>query len=61
MKLGALSKTVIHRVGHSNKKDAPKKGPEMGSVYAQIEAMNDVYARCHEKTDVQVCTLMILL
>jgi hypothetical protein len=33
----------------------------MGSVYARTEAMKDVFARCHEKTAVQVCTLMILL
>jgi hypothetical protein len=39
---------------------ACKKGPEMGSVYAWIEAMKDVFARCHEKTAVQVCTVMII-
>jgi hypothetical protein len=30
----------------------------MGSVQAWIEAMKDVFARGHEKTAVQVCTLM---
>jgi hypothetical protein len=38
---------------------ARKKGPEPGSVYNQNEAMKDVLARCHKKTDVQVCTLTI--
>jgi hypothetical protein len=28
---------------------ARKKGPEMGSVHARIEAMKDVFVRCHEK------------
>ncbi len=36
---------------------ACKKGPEPGSVHTQNEAMKDVLARCHKKTDVQVCTL----
>jgi hypothetical protein len=39
---------------------ARKKGPELGSVYTQNEAMKDVLARCHKKTDVQVCTLTIM-
>jgi hypothetical protein len=39
---------------------ARKKGPEMGSVYARNEAMKDVFARCHEKTAVQVFTLTIM-
>jgi hypothetical protein len=39
---------------------ARKKGPEQGSVYTQNEAMKDVLARCHKKTDVQVCTLTIM-
>jgi hypothetical protein len=39
---------------------ARKKGLEMGSVYALIEAMKEIFARCHEKTAVQVCTLMII-
>jgi hypothetical protein len=37
-----------------------KKGPELGSVHAQSEAMKDVFARCHKKTAVQVCTLTIM-
>jgi hypothetical protein len=39
---------------------ARKKGPDPGSVYTQSEAMKDVFARCHEKTDVQVYTLTIV-
>ncbi len=39
---------------------ARKKRPELGSVYAQSEAMKDVLARCHKKTAVQVCTLTIM-
>jgi hypothetical protein len=39
---------------------ARKKGPEPGSVYTQSEAMKDIFARCHKKTDVQVCTLTII-
>jgi hypothetical protein len=39
---------------------ARKKGPELGSVYAQSEAMKDVFARCHKKTAVQVYTLTIM-
>jgi hypothetical protein len=39
---------------------APKKGPEMGSVHAWNKAMKDVFARCHEKTAVQECTLTII-
>jgi hypothetical protein len=39
---------------------AREKGPEPGSVHAQSEAMKDVFARCHEKTAVQVCTLIIM-
>ncbi len=39
---------------------ARKKGPELGSVHAQSEAMKDVFARCHKKTAVQVCTLTIM-
>ncbi len=37
-----------------------KKGPEMGLVHAQSEAMKDVFTRCHKKTAVQVCTLTIM-
>ncbi len=62
MKLEALSLTAInstHWVGRGNKMHAHKKGPEPGSVYTQNEAMKDVLARCHKKTDVQVCTLTI--
>jgi hypothetical protein len=36
---------------------AREKGPEPGSVYTQSEAMKNVFARCHTKTAVQVCTL----
>jgi hypothetical protein len=39
---------------------AHKKGPELGSIYTQNEAMKDVLARCHKKTDVQVCTVTIM-
>jgi hypothetical protein len=39
---------------------ARKKGPERGSVYTPNEAMKDILARCHKKTDVQVCTLTIM-
>jgi hypothetical protein len=39
---------------------ACKKGPEMGSVHALNEALKDVFARCYEKTAVQVCTLTIM-
>jgi hypothetical protein len=63
VKLEALSLTAInstHRVRRGNKMHARKKGPELGSVYTQNEAMKDVLARCHKKTDVQVCTLTIM-
>jgi hypothetical protein len=63
VKLEPLSLTAInstHRVGRGNKIHARKKGPEPGSVYTQSGAMKDVFARCHEKTDVQVCTLTIV-
>ncbi len=60
MKLVPLSYTAIHRVGRGNKMHARKKGPEPGSVYTQSEAMKDIFARCHEKTAVQVCTLTIM-
>ncbi len=63
MKLEPLSLTAInsiHWVGRGNKMHARKKGPEPGSVDTQSEAMKDVFARCHEKTDVQVCTLTIM-
>jgi hypothetical protein len=49
-----------HRVERGNKMHACKKGPEPGSVYTQSEAMKDILARCHKKTDVQVCTLTIV-
>jgi hypothetical protein len=39
---------------------ACKKELELGSVHAQSEAMKDVFARCHKKTAVQVCTLTIM-
>jgi hypothetical protein len=39
---------------------ARKERPEWGSVYAQNEAIKDVFARCQEKTAVQVCTLIIM-
>ncbi len=39
---------------------AHKKGPELGSVYTQSEAMKDIFARCHKKTAVQVGTLTIV-
>jgi hypothetical protein len=32
----------------------------MGSGHARNEAMKDVFMRCHEKTAVQVCTLIIM-
>jgi hypothetical protein len=32
----------------------------MGTVHAWNEAMKDIFARCHEKTAVQVCTLTIM-
>ncbi len=35
--------------------------PEWGSVKAQNEAMKEVFARCPEKTAVQVCIIMIYL
>ncbi len=54
MKLEPLSYTVIHRVGGGNKMHARKKGPELGSVYAQSETMKDVFARCHKKTAVYI-------
>ncbi len=38
---------------------ARKKGLEVGSVHARNEATKDVFARCHEKTAVQACTLTI--
>jgi hypothetical protein len=38
---------------------AHKKGLEMSLVHARNEAMKDVFARCHEKNAVQVCTLPI--
>ncbi len=63
MKLEPVSLTVInstHRVGRGNKMHARKKGPEPGSVYTQNEAMKDILARCHKKTDVQVCTLTLM-
>jgi hypothetical protein len=63
VKLEPLSLTAInslHQVGCGNKMHARKKGPEPGSVYTQSEAMKDVFARCHKKTDVQVCTLTIV-
>ncbi len=50
-----------HRVGRGNKMRARKKGPEPGSVYTQNEAMKDVLARCHKKTDVQVCTVTLCI
>jgi hypothetical protein len=62
-KIEALSLTAInstHRVGHGNKIHARKKGPEPGSVYNQNEAMKDILARRHKKTNVQVCTLTIM-
>jgi hypothetical protein len=39
---------------------ARKKGTEPGSLYTQNEAMKDVLARCHKRTDVQVCTLTVM-
>ncbi len=63
MKLEPFSLTAInsiHWVGSGNKMHARKKGPEQGSEYTQSEAMKDVFARCHKKTDVQVCTLIIV-
>ncbi len=60
VKLEPLSQTVKHWVGHANKMHARKKWPEVGSVHARNEAMKDVFARCHEKTAVQVCTLTIM-
>jgi hypothetical protein len=39
---------------------ACKDGPEGDSVHARNEAMKDVFARCHEKTAVQACTLTIM-
>jgi hypothetical protein len=39
---------------------ARKKGPELGSVYTQSEAMTDVFAWCHKKTAVQLCSLTIV-
>jgi hypothetical protein len=39
---------------------ARKKGPELGSLYTQNEAMKDILARCHKKTDGKVCTLTIM-
>ncbi len=47
-------------VGCDNKMHARKEGPERGSVHARNEAMKDIFARCHEKTAVQVCTLTIM-
>jgi hypothetical protein len=32
--------------------------PEWGSVKAQNEAMKDIFARCPEKTAVQVCIII---
>jgi hypothetical protein len=63
VKLEPLSLTAInsiHWVGRGNKMHARKKGPAPGSVYTQNEAMKDVPAKCHKKTDVQVCTLTIM-
>jgi hypothetical protein len=60
VKLEPLSLTVIHPVGRGNKMYARKKELELGSVHAQSEAMKDVFARCHKKTAVQVCTLTIM-
>ncbi len=40
---------------------ARKKGPELGSVYAQNQAMKDVFTRCHTKTAVQVCKMIVVL
>jgi hypothetical protein len=40
---------------------ARKKGPELGLVYGENEAMKDVFTRCHKVTAVQVCTLIIVL
>jgi hypothetical protein len=40
---------------------ARKKGPKLGSVHAENEAMKDVFVRCHKETAVQVCTLIIVL
>ncbi len=63
MKLEALLLTAInitHGVGRGNKMHVRKKGPEPGSVYTENEAMKDVLARCHKKTDVQVCALTIM-
>jgi hypothetical protein len=50
----------MHRVGRGNKMHARKKRAEPGSVHAQSEAMKDVFAKCHMKTAVQVCTLTIM-
>jgi hypothetical protein len=47
-------------VGCDNKMHARKEGPERGSVHARNEAMKDIFARCQEKTAVQVCTLTIM-
>jgi hypothetical protein len=61
VKLNCCHKQLyVHRVGHDNKLHARKKGPELGSVHAQSEAMKDVFPRCHKKTTVQVCTLTIM-
>ncbi len=49
-----------HRVGRGNKMHAHEERPEWGSVHAWNEAMKDVFARCYEKTAVQVCTLTIM-
>jgi hypothetical protein len=60
VKLEPLSLTAKHQVGRGNKMHARKERPEWGSVYARNETMKDVFARCHEKTAVQVCTLIIM-
>ncbi len=52
--------TVWYRVWRGNKMHARKERPEWSSVYAQNEAMKDVLARCHKKTAIQVCTLIII-
>jgi hypothetical protein len=50
-----------HTLGRAWQQDASsQEGPEPGSVYTQSEVMKDVFMRCHEKTDVQVCTLTIV-
>jgi hypothetical protein len=48
-------------VGRGNKMHAHRERPEWGSVYARNEAMKDIFGRCHEKTAVQVCTLLLCM